>query len=353
MLRPRRAAPVALALLLACGGPTPSQTPDTKDVAPDAAAPAAPSASAAPSAAAAAPKDAGAGDRSQAPASEALPQPGPPVLTLLDPGAEPRKPLRYVFQKKNETVELDMKMSMAMTAGGRASPNMAMPTIRVTMDIKPTAVDADGTVTAAVETRKVDVLKDNPLPKDLQEKLVKDMAAIVGIKGKTVVTSRGLTKEAALDAPASAPPQVKQILDSMKDSLRDMSMPLPEEAVGKNAKWEVKTVLAAQLTSVQRTTYVAKDIADKSVVLDATVVQTAAPQSVATPPNMPPGATLHLDSHEAAGSGKVKLALDRFTPTSTMKIASKSVMTVTMGNEKQALGTDVTMEMSVKPAGAK
>jgi Family of unknown function (DUF6263) len=274
-------------------------------------------------------------------------------VTVLDPGAEPRRPLRYAFQKKGESVEIDMKMSMAMSAAGRASPMMAMPTIRMIMEIKPQSVDADGTMTALVETKKVEVMKDHPLPKDAMDKLTKDMQAIVGMKGRAVVSSRGMTKEASIDAPANASPQVKQILDSMKDSLRDMSMPLPEEPVGKNAKWEVKTVLTTQLTTVQKATYTAKDITEKSVVLDATVSQAAPPQKISSQANLPPGAVLHLDSHTGTGSGTVKLALDRMTPSSTMKMQSKSIMTVSMGDEKQALGTDIAMELTIKPTGAK
>jgi hypothetical protein len=347
----RRYSPVAFAFLLACGGPTAApQSPDTKPEASASAAPAttgaAPVASASPAPAApvATPEPA------QAAADPPLPQAGPPVVTLIDPGAEPRKPLRYAFQKKAESVEMDMKMSMAMNVGGRASPMMTMPTIRMTLELKPESIDKDGTVTATVLAKKAEVLKDAPVPPEVLTKLSEQIQGMVGLKGRAVITSRGFTKEASMEAPPNAAPQLKQILDSMKDSLRDMSMPLPEEPVGKNAKWEVKTVIVSQLTTAQKATYTAKELGAKSATLDATVVQNAPPQRVQTPPNMPAGALVHLDSHSASGSGTVKLSLDKMTPTSSMKLAAKSVMSITLGADHQDIGTDLAMEMSIKPS---
>ncbi len=346
----RRRSSLLLALVLsACGGSAPpAESPSEK--APPSAPTASATVSATPSAAAVTPAPA---PSSTAPASEdpPLPTPSAPVVKLVDPGAEPRQPLRYAFSKKPETIQMDMRMAMALTMGDVARPKTTMPTIRIRSEIKPVSVDKDGTLTATVETKSVDVLSDAPLPKEIQDKLKKEMSGIVGLKGRTVVTSRGEAKEASIDVPKDAPPQAKKIVESLKDSLRDLSLPFPAEPVGKNAKWEVKSVVATQLTTAQTTTYVIKELSGKALGLDVTLVQEAPPQKLETPPGLPAGATIHVDSHKANGAGSVKIALDRLTPTSTMKLSARSQTTVTLGSEKQSAVSELEMDLAVKPAG--
>jgi hypothetical protein len=279
-----------------------------------------------------------------------LPTPGPPVVTLVDPGAEPRKALRYRFGKAAETPVMDMQLGMAIRGVGSGAREIAMPTMRVGLDVKPTSVDGDGTITTAFEMKKVDMLDDRPLPAEMKQKLTGEFQKMVGLKGRSVVTARGVMQEASIDVPPGVPQSVQQLLDGMKDSLRNFACPFPEEAVGKNARWEVKTVVAGPLTIVQKATYVLKELTDKSVVFDVTLVQEAPPQVMKSAQSLPPGAIMRLERYTGGGSGTVKIALDKITPTSAWKLTSSSEMGVTAGDQHQKVGVEMAMDLKVRPS---
>jgi hypothetical protein len=279
-----------------------------------------------------------------------LPQAGPPTVTVLEAGQEPRKPLRYAFKKAAETTLMDMKMELQITGLGAQSPKVTMPTIRMTFDMKPQSVDADGTLTSQMEMKKVDILADKQISADMKDKLAKEMNQFVGLKGRTVVTSRGVTKEATVEVPPGASQSAQQLMDSIKDSLRNMSSPFPEEAVGKGAKWEVKTVVAGVMTIVETATYTLKDVSDKTATFDIAVQQTAPPQPMKPTMPLPKGTTMSLKSHEAKGKGDKKISLDRVTPVSNLKINSKSEMEVAVPQgDRQRIGLSMTLELAVKP----
>lgn len=279
-----------------------------------------------------------------------LPKAGPPVVTVIEQGAEPRKALRYAFKKTAETMVMDMKMDLTigLGAGGKA-PKVSMPTVRTSFTMTPTDVDADGTLTANVEMKKVDVLDDRPIAPEMKKKLSAEMQKIVGLKGKTVVTSRGVTKEATVEVPPGADPSVQQLVDSIKDSLRNMSSPFPEEPVGKGAKWEVKTVVQGVLTIEQTATYQLKEVNDKGVTNGVTVAQKAPPQPMKANDKLPPGATMALKSHTGSGTGTQKVLFDHMTPTSQLKLDSKSEMSVTQGTQTSPIGLEMTIDLTVKP----
>lgn len=270
-------------------------------------------------------------------------------MKVLDPGTEPRKQLRYTFQKRPETMQLDMKMSMTMNAGGRTSPKVTMPTIRLLNEIVPVSVDPSGTLTATFEAKKVEVLNDEAVPDEMRKKLTSDMKTVVGLKGRTVVTARGVAQEVSIEAPPESPESVQQIVENLKDSLRNLALPLPEEAVGKGARWEVRNVAAAQMTTVQTSTYTLRDVQTKKATMDMKVALTAPPQDLHPAKPLPPGTSVKLVSQSATGDGTVTVSLDRCTPTSSVKIASSTKMDVTSGEEHQVLGVEATIDVKVKP----
>lgn len=337
---------LAAVILIACGSTvappaTPEHTP--KDAAPQATETVMSAASGAPSAMPA-PETTATAQAAEPP----LPQPGPPVVTLIDPGAEPRKPLRYTFKKAAETLVIDMTMDMSIQSP--AMPiNAKMPTMRMTLDVKPSNVDADGTVTADMVVKKTEILDDRPIPPEAKKRLEAAVQKVVGLKGHSVTTARGVNKESTVEASGNEPPETKQLLDSMKDSLATMSSPFPEEAVGKGAKWEVKVVISGPMTIVQKTTYTLKEATAKGATFDVVLVQNAPPQALKATAQLPPGATMKLKSHTGNGTGTQKVTFDKITPVSQIKMTSSSRMEVNVESQTQAVGVDMILQMAVKP----
>lgn len=332
---------LGLCLVLGCGGPSsPAEEP----------APPAASESADAGATSSAPVDASVAPTPAEAAQEPLPELGPPVVTLLDPGAEPRRALRFTWKKTAESGLMDMKMGLAMSMADRPSPPpMEMPTIRMRFDLKPESVTPDGALKAVFELKKVQLLADRPLPDELKKEMETVLQKLAGLRVLETISSRGIVQETSVEAPADLPPQVQQMVENMKDSLRNVSNPFPEEPVGKNAKWEVKTVVDGTVRLVQTATVTLDDVKDKQVSLSVGLVQTAPKQPMRSSTPLPNGAKMMLESHVGTGSGKTKVALDGLVPTSTVKVDVQDESVVMVGDERQRIDVKLGIETSMKP----
>lgn len=333
---------LGLCSVLGCGGPSsPAEepAPPPANESADAGAPTS-----------AAPADASVANAPAEVAREPLPELGPPVVTLIDPGAEPRRPLRFTWKKTTESGVMDMKMALAMSMADRpAPPPVAMPTIRMRFDVKPESVAPDGSLKAVFELKKAQLLADRPLPDELKKELEGVLQKLAGLRVLETISSRGIVQETSVEAPADLPPQVQQMVENMKESLRNVSNPFPEEPVGKNAKWEVKTVVDGTVRLAQTATVTLEDLKDKQVSLAVGLVQTAPKQPMRSSTPLPNGAKMMLESHTGSGSGKTKVALDGLVPSSTMKVDVQDESVVVVGDERQRIDVKLGIETTMKP----
>jgi hypothetical protein len=164
------------------------------------------------------------------------------------------------------------------------------------------------------------------------------------------VTSRGEPKQVTLDAPPGLPQNVQRLVDGLRDSLRNLTCLFPEEAVGENAKWEVKTALAGPITMVQKATYTLRNATDKGVAFDVTLAQEAPPQAINLAQALPQGTTMRLSKYAAVGSGTSKVTLAKITPTSSMKLTSTTEMDISAGTQPHTMSVEVTMDVRFKPS---
>jgi hypothetical protein len=103
--------------------------------------------------------------------------------------------------------------------------------------------------------------------------------AFEGITGHSTMSNRGIVKDLELEIPDAVSPQVRQMMDSMKQSFAQLSAPVPEEAVGVGAKWETKTRLAVNGPVIDQTaTMTVVALAGNKATLDVKLVQTGKPQ---------------------------------------------------------------------------
>ena len=70
----------------------------------------------------------------------------------------------------------------------------------------------------------------------------------VSPEGNLTYQFKVAAREADLKAPPGGSAQMQQSLENLRQSMRQMSAPLPEEPVGKGARWEMKisTVMEAE-----------------------------------------------------------------------------------------------------------
>lgn len=329
-----------LPLLVACGGGQPeAQTPAPEP---------APSAQPAPVDAGSA-KDTAA--ETPAPKLEAT----PPVVKLVDAGKAPKRALRYEFKKGAvEWLETDMKMSMTMVAGDQAAPKATLPSFRLGMKLEAKDVSDSGDASIAFEVVKVDVSKDGNFDPALRQKLEGELnSGIVGLHGSARITARGVNLETEIALPDSASPMAREQVENVRDAVRQVYSPLPEEEVGSGAKWDVTSrVLLGQTAAdvVQHFTLDKLEATSAKLIIDTTM--SGPPNQPLDLPQLPPGATAKLESLQAKSSGNTTSNFKKLVSSSDIKTNVVSVVAISKDAESMKMKTELDMAMKIGPGKA-
>jgi hypothetical protein len=202
--------------------------------------------------------------------------------------------------------------------------------VHVTTRITPKGVSPDGDLSYAFQLVDARVDATPGAAREESQALEKELAVVKGLTGTGVVSSRGVTKDLAFALPKGASQVQGQMLEQVRQMLRDLATPLPEEDVGKNAKWDRTTKIDSQMTKVtQKETFVLVELDGDKGKVTTTVSQSAPPQAI-SPPGMPPSAHARMESLVATGAGSSHFDLARLVPssefngTTTMVIAGDS-----------------------------
>src|SRR4029077_18505413 len=115
-------------------------------------------------------------------------------------------------------------------------PTFPTPTMEMTMEID--VKDAKGenfNYTFALTEAKL--LDDEKLSEGARKAMLDVLTRSVGIGGEATFNDRGRVIAAKMNVPSTAPPDVKQMIDSMQRGMQNFCAPLPEEPVGLGAQW--------------------------------------------------------------------------------------------------------------------
>ncbi len=284
----------------------------------------------------------------QSPTMAGYPAVGAPaIVTLLEPGAAPRKALRYTIPAGQKArADMTMNMSMAMNAAGMSMP-MDFPGMKMTMAVAVTGVAPNGDITYDLGFTGLTFDSSADANPTIAAALQPLQASITSIKGSTTISSRGVTKSSKMEA---ADPSLQQMLGSVTSTAENLSMPFPEETVGVGARWEVRTTASSGgQTIFQKSIYQVVSIEGSTVSLKVTSEQTAPPQSVSNPA-LPAGSEMYMDKMAGSGTGTTVIHLDSLVPTSEMNSESSMSMTMNLGGQSQAITTDSKIKITIAPA---
>lgn len=287
------------------------------------------------------------GAQTQTPSMPGYPAVGAPAtVSVLSPGAEPRKQLRYsIAPTLTQTMDMTTAISMSMNLGGMAMP-MDMPTMKMSADLAVTGIATNGDITYSIAFTGMTAeggADANPM---VAQMMAGAADSIKAIKGTATVSNRGVVKSSKLDI---GDPTLQQVLGQAATSLENVSMPFPEEAIGVGAKWEVRNaVTSGGQTSFQKSIYELVSIDGPTVSLKATTEQTAPPQSVSNPA-LPAGTEMALEKLTGTGTGTIVIRLDSLVPTSQAESSVTMSMSISMGGMSQPVTSDMKMKMSVAP----
>jgi hypothetical protein len=264
---------------------------------------------------------------------------------LLDAGQPPRRTLRYRWHvDQKEQLSMDLRTSAVTEVAGSKQPEIALPPVHIVIDVDPRSVTPDGDLLYVWRVSRAMVASQ--IPSAIADGMRAEVDAVDGLAGSAVVTSRGLCSKVSIDAtPSVDAGATGQMVEQVRQTLDDVAPPMPEEAIGRGARWQKMSELdtkGSHLTQTDTFTLIASTPGDTGT-LDDILAQMAQPQLLRTP-GMVNGAETHMESMLASGDGKTHFDLSRLVPQT--QFAGTTTMIVS-GRSREDATQRVTMVMRV------
>jgi len=245
---------------------------------------------------------------------------------------------------------MSVKIATAMKTGEVESPSMKLPAMIMAMEVTVKSVSPEGDIASELVITDASVADQPGILPQMAEAMKVSLGNLKGLSANGVTSNSGVNKSTEINAPSGADSQVRNAMEQMKDSFASFSSPLPDEAVGAGAKWEVRLPLKSQgMTIDQTTTYELVSLKDELVSIHFTSNETAPPQKIED--LAMPGVKLDLVKLSGRGSGEVNVNLSQLLPT-TGSITSHTDLLVNVGAgaRQQSMGktTDIDLHLEAK-----
>ncbi len=257
------------------------------------------------------------------------------AISLVKAGAEPRTQLRYQPRFGfDQNVTMKVKSKLETTMMGRKMPMPEVPGLLVQMVIKIDHINDKGemNLTALVTHVKVDP-DEVKTPQQVIDAYNKMAATLNGSRATLTLGARGLLVDGPdVTLAAGADPK---LAESVTSQFRSLAIPLPEEAVGKGASWNMTQVDANKGAKTKIiTTFTLKEVQGEMLKLQVNVrgkVSMGAGQGAAI-------------STKIGGGGKAEFSLTRVAP----KGMSHKIVTTTEVPGAQPMSTKSTAQVLLK-----
>jgi hypothetical protein len=264
------------------------------------------------------------------------------LVTLLDPGAEPRAPIRFQPEVGSlGKVRMTMTMDLTQDIAGNAMPKVAIPPILMDMAVDVLDVAEDGTVHFTADLVEVGLGDDPNTPDMMRELLMAQFDKMVGLRTESVITDTGRTVSSAVTFPEGMPEELRGQMDQMNQSLAQLAQPVPDEPVGVGARWETLSRMDNTLVIGQRTLYELVSRDGDLAVIQAVVTQSPIEDDVDLG-----GTPATITAFDSEGQGRSEWLPNSVMP-STARIDMKLVMTMLVAGV-QELDQTMIMGMSME-----
>ena len=267
---------------------------------------------------------------------------GDPVV-LLDPGAEPRSPLRYKIVDGTTTKSnMDFTMATLATTDDAAALSI-VPGVRLHIVSGP-AMSTDHVVKFGVKITKAEAAIPQGLDPQMAADLKKSASVLDDVGGTVEMNDRGMTLAASLNDKAKSPDIPVRLLTMIVNARTTLSrVVLPAEAVGLGARWEARKEIELYGFKIDQVdTYTLVEKVGDEIKLNVTVTQNALPQSVEFPED---GLAIAVEEMTANANGQIVLNLNALESDATGKGEARERLTVTDGEETARIDVEEAFEI--------
>lgn len=277
--------------------------------------------------------------------------PVPSVVKLLDAGQEPRKVLRLAPDAKAEqSLQVTMDMQSSMKLDGNPMPTPKSPLLQMTMGVRIAEMLSGGDARYAMTLNKAEAIGAEGVEPEFVGQMTEAVSKAAGSSGTSIVDPRWQSRENTVKLPDGSDPRLEQIIRGLQTSLQQMSPPMPEEAVGAGAKWEV--VLSGMVNGLNqemRTTFTLVSMDEREIRVKMDFVQSGELGKVEL--DGAPGVDAELTAFSGKGTGEAVMQLDRVAPLSgTMEMNTITTITVSQEGQKKLMSQDTTIKTMLAPA---
>lgn len=230
-------------------------------------------------------KGAKAPKKAKAPQKAKLIKADQPIVKLLSAGKAPLKRLRYKFTKRHKltmVMEMNISMRMAMKMGKatRFSPTIKTPPLQMMLEMTNVPTDAQGKTSISGKVVDIKVLKAPGVNPRIIQRVRQEVRKIRGLSIFYQINDRGFLLKSKIQSPVAETQQIKQVINNLRQSIRQMSTPLPAEPVGQGARWKVLSTFKQPLKTNQTIYYTLTKRAKDQMNVNTSVTQSAPPQTI-------------------------------------------------------------------------
>jgi len=258
------------------------------------------------------PPEAAAGAEGQQAGAAPVDLDAPPTVELLDAGKAPRKALRTTFEVgAKQLLRVESDWTLATLYGPTISTKAVMPSLVYELETEAKEASDEGTQFGFRVTKVTPKSKKGVKPAQV-EAAKKVGGSLKGVTGSFSINARGMVEELAIDAPSDASLLASDMIDQIKQAIRLSSLPLPEEPVGKGAKWTATQVVEQRTARIRHTsTFELVDVKGERVRAASTHAAETPKQKLVLP-----GTSLELHELDFSGESKGAWRLNQLGPAS-------------------------------------
>ena len=204
-------------------------------------------------------------------------------VTVLDPGAEPRRKLRLrpVAGSTTRTV-MESRIALTTSIAGESLPMDPAPGFRAVLVQRVDRVDEDGTAHVELSYTDVEAVGAPGADPELVESMNDTLADLENLKSTARIDARGRVLEMSTDSDEISNPLAARTIESLSSQMQNLSAPFPAEPVGLGARWSFSSeasVMGLKMRSTFQFTLSALD--GDAYQLDVTSTSEAPPQTSA------------------------------------------------------------------------
>jgi Family of unknown function (DUF6263) len=279
--------------------------------------------------------------------SKSAPESSAPEIKLLEAGAEPRKVLRlHPKAGDKQAMELSIQPTIEGRVGDMANSSMRRPGMKMVMGLTVKDISSDGDIDYQIVITDVAAIAGPTGDAQTAQAINSAAGELKGAADAGTISNRGVERGTQFEMPADAGEAFGQLLETFSN----LTIPLPEEAVGAGAKWEARSQVKSRgMTEQQTTTYELASLDGERATIKISSAQHAANQKIQNP--VMPGTQANVTKMDVKGTGNVNLLLTEVLPSSgRMDFHSEIDMVMNMGPQKQPMSikSDVSVTLESK-----